>query len=200
MSKDQWNSRYELEEYVYGTEPNEYLKKFLQDRKPGRILFPAEGEGRNAVYAATLGWDTEAFDQSEIGMEKALKLAVHRNVEIYYFLTLLEDWEPEPGSYDCVALFFVHLPREFKISVQQKAIKALKTGGFLILEGFTKNQMPRTSGGPKNLELLYDANELKKELGDLELLEFEEVQVELNEGALHKGLADVVHLIGKKVK
>lgn len=199
MSKDQWDSRYGSEEYVYGTEPNEYLREFLQDRKPGRILFPAEGEGRNAVYAAVLGWQTDAFDQSESGRDKALKLSEEKSVSINYFIASLEEWLPEPAAYDCIALLFVHLPMNLRISVQEKAIKALKTGGFLILEGFTKNQMPRTSGGPKNLELLYDADELKKELGGLELLEYEEVQIELNEGALHKGLADVVHLVGKKV-
>ncbi|MDX1754196.1 MAG: thiopurine S-methyltransferase [Salinimicrobium sediminis] len=47
-----WNERYQREEYIYGKDPNEYLKAKLKNLTPGRILFPAEGEGRNAVHAA----------------------------------------------------------------------------------------------------------------------------------------------------
>jgi len=82
MSKEQWDSRYSEAEYVYGVEPNHYLRNFLEGRPPGKILFPAEGEGRNAVYAALLGWEVEAFDQSEKGREKALRLASRKNVQI----------------------------------------------------------------------------------------------------------------------
>ena len=54
--KEFWDSRYSAEEYVYGILPNEYFKsKLITDEKSGNILFPAEGEGRNAVYAALKG-------------------------------------------------------------------------------------------------------------------------------------------------
>ncbi|HRN48956.1 MAG TPA: hypothetical protein PKW69_13045, partial [Niabella sp.] len=60
--KEFWNDRYSREEYSYGQLPNEFLKETLQKLKPGKILFPAEGEGRNAVFAASLGWHADAFD------------------------------------------------------------------------------------------------------------------------------------------
>jgi hypothetical protein len=41
----------------------------------GSILFPAEGEGRNAVFAAKLGWAVSAFDISNEGKNKGIKLA-----------------------------------------------------------------------------------------------------------------------------
>ena len=104
MSQQQWDSRYSAEEYIYGIEPNEYLRHFLDSRKPGRILFPAEGEGRNAVYAASLGWQVDAFDQSETGRQKALKLAAMKGVSINYGLISLEDWQPDSNIYDAVAL------------------------------------------------------------------------------------------------
>jgi hypothetical protein len=61
---DFWDQRYSQSDFVYGKKPNEYLKAKLVDLKPGRILFPAEGEGRNAIFAAKLGWDVFAFDSS----------------------------------------------------------------------------------------------------------------------------------------
>lgn len=59
---DRWNERYSKEEFAYGEEPNQYLKEQLEKLDVGKILFPAEGEGRNGVYAAKLGWNVFAFD------------------------------------------------------------------------------------------------------------------------------------------
>lgn len=46
---------------AYGTEPNAFFKAQLDQLTPGRLLLPAEGEGRNAVYAAKKGWEVAAF-------------------------------------------------------------------------------------------------------------------------------------------
>jgi hypothetical protein len=200
MSKDQWNTRYIDEEYVYGTEPNEYLKKFLEKSGPGLILFPAEGEGRNSVYAAMKGWHVDAFDQSEVGRDKALRLAEGKKVKINYSISSLEDWDSKGVTYDCIALIFVHMIPELRIAFHKKMISALKPGGILLLEAFTKNQMPRTSGGPKNMELLFDADDIKSDFEELEILDFSETQVILDEGRLHQGIADVVRMIGTKAK
>ena len=153
--QNQWDERYARQEYIYGTEPNKFLKEQLSLLKPGRILFPAEGEGRNAVFAASLGWETEAFDQSVEGQKKAVKLATHKGVAINYYIQSLNDWNPEPNQYECIALIFVHLPDGLRQQVHNAVVKALKPGGTLLLEAFTLNQLPRTSGGPKTAELLF---------------------------------------------
>lgn len=80
--KNKWDKRYSSEEFAYGEEPNKYLKQQLDKLKVGTILFPAEGEGRNAVYAALLGWNVFAFDISKEGKKKALQLAKSNNVMI----------------------------------------------------------------------------------------------------------------------
>jgi len=198
MSKEQWNSRYIAEEYIYGMSPNKYLESFLEGRQPGRILLPAEGEGRNSVFAASVGWQADAFDQSEAGRDKAIRLASSKNCSINYSISSLEDWDPKGVTYDCIALIFVHLVPGIRKTIHQKMISALKPGGILLLEAFTKKQMPRTSGGPKNLELLFDAEDLQSDFAKLETVEFNETQVVLDEGPLHQGLADVVRLIARK--
>jgi hypothetical protein len=76
-----WNERYGADEYVYGKEPNGFLKEFIDNHPPGKILLPAEGEGRNAVYAASKGWEVTAFDFSEEGKKKALKLALKKPIK-----------------------------------------------------------------------------------------------------------------------
>ncbi len=197
--QNQWDERYARQEYIYGTEPNSFLKEKLRELKPGRILFPAEGEGRNAVYAATIGWQADASDQSEEGKKKALQLAKQNNVQINYYIESLDEWNPEPDQYDCIALIFVHLPEELRKRVHQSAIKALKPGGILILEAFTINQLSRTSGGPKMPELLFKNDQLKNDFSKTSELEILETQVILNEGPLHQGVADVFRLTCHKL-
>jgi len=195
-----WDERYAREEYIYGIEPNTYLKEKLSAIKPGKILFPAEGEGRNAVYAASLGWETDAFDLSIEGQKKALKLSMQKGVNINYFLQSLNDWEPEPEQYDCIALIFVHIPESMRKKVHQAAITALKPGGMLILEAFTINQLERTSGGPKIAELLFTADQIGDDFKNLQTIELKETQILLDEGPFHYGLADIIQYCGIKSK
>ncbi len=82
--KNKWNDRYSSEEYFFGKEPNDFLKEEIGKLAPGKALFIGEGEGRNSVYAASLGWEVDAIDISNVGKEKALKLAEDKNVNINY--------------------------------------------------------------------------------------------------------------------
>src|SRR6187401_2388274 len=79
-----WDDRFSQEGFAYGEQPNNYLKEQLEKLNAGTILFPAEGEGRNAVFAAKLGWKVSAFDISAEGKNKALRLAQANNVTIDY--------------------------------------------------------------------------------------------------------------------
>ncbi|MFA5972351.1 MAG: methyltransferase domain-containing protein [Lentimicrobiaceae bacterium] len=196
--QDIWNERYGRQEFIYGTKPNNFLKEELTKLKPGRILFPAEGEGRNAVYAASLGWETEAFDQSTEGQKKAQQLANQKSVTINYIIQSLGEWNPLPDQYDCIAFISVHMPPELRQQVHQAAIRALKPGGTLILEAFTINQLPRTSGGPKTPEMLFTMDQIKSDFSNLVSVKMSETQVLLDEGPLHQGLADVIQMMGIK--
>lgn len=197
--KTEWDDKYASDGYRFGTEPNEYLKQNLAKLKTGKILFPGEGEGRNAVFAASLGWQTDAFDQSIVGQRKAWKLAIQKNVSINYHLQSLENWDSQSAEYDCIALIFVHLPDGLRQQIHQAAIKALKPGGTLILEAFTINQLPRTSGGPKNAGLLYTSAQIASDFTSLKIEEFIETQAILDEGLAHSGLADLIRFTGQKL-
>lgn len=196
--KELWNERYAAPEYIYGTQPNAWLAEKLELLKPGSVLFPAEGEGRNAVYAASKGWKVVAFDQSEQGQQKALKLAQEQGVSILYSLDDLTTFEASNGEFDAIALIFVHMPEEIRKNTHQRLLKFLKPGGYLILEAFTKDQLKNSSGGPKNELLLYDKNITESDFRDLEILQSEEITTHLNEGPLHRGEACVVRLFARK--
>lgn len=193
-----WNQRYSAEEFAYGTEPNLFFKEHIEKLTPGKILFPAEGEGRNAVYAARLGWDVTAFDVSVEGKRKAELLAAKNSVTINYLLAGYDDIYFEPETFDCVVLVFAHIDSDKREEYHRKMISFLKPGGFLLLEGFSKKQINNNSGGPRDFRLLYSKAELETDFQHLSVLKTEEPDVELNEGQFHNGIASVIRVVGKK--
>ncbi len=193
--KEFWDQRYSEGIYVYGTEPNAFFRQQIAQLVPGKLLLPAEGEGRNAVYAASKGWETDAFDYSESGRKKALQLAADQQVSIRYDLEDIRSYNWPEEAYDLIGLFFVHQLPEDRVFLHQKAMQALKTGGRLVLEGFSKKQLPLSSGGPKNLDMLFSKSMLKEDFSPQEPFLLKEENVILNEGAYHKGEAYVIRLV-----
>jgi len=202
--KEMWDERYRSKRYAYGTAPNVFFKSSLEKYLlEGSILLPAEGEGRNAVYAAQLGLDVTAFDISEEGRKKALRLAKSHNVDINYKVGDFLEMDFSEKSFDVAALIYAHFSPEFLSSYHKKIARLIKPNGMIILEGFSKNNLPLREknpkiGGPKNLEMLFSSETIRKEFPNFEILELEEVETELNEGDFHIGIAKVIRFVGKK--
>jgi SAM-dependent methyltransferase len=198
MNKEFWNERYNQHPTVYGEEPNEFFKAQLESVAPGKILLPAEGEGRNAIYAASLGWSVKAYDFSEVAKTKTLDRAATLGYKIDYEVIDLSKLELPREEFDRVALIYVHLPIEVRMHLYKQCKQSLKPGGKLILEGFSKNQLQYNTGGPKDPELLYSLSDLKADFSDLHIEMLELLTQELKEGPFHSGLASVVRLVASK--
>jgi SAM-dependent methyltransferase len=193
-----WDERYGSEEYVYGTEPNNFFKQELQKLKPGKLLLPAEGEGRNAVFAAKLGWEVVAFDYSQNGRDKAFDLAKRNQVSIEYILADYTAFSAVKESFDCVALIYAHVMDGNRAYYHQKLIEFLKPGAHVLLEAFSKEQIHNNTGGPPNLEFLFSKEELASDFNSLSEVHIEALKIKLNEGGFHQGEADVIRLTGVK--
>jgi len=196
--KTTWDERYRNAEYQYGINPNEFIAEKLRLLKPGRILIPAAGEGRDLVFAASLGWEAHGFDLSDQGEAKALKLARERKVNIHFTCQDAFQINFPLESFDVIALSYFHLPPELRLKFHQKCMSWLKPGGHIILEGFSKNQLGKNSGGPKDQSWLFSAQELSSDFQGLHVLFNEEKERILDEGPLHQGLANVVQLYTHK--
>ena len=194
--KQIWNKRYASNEYAYGIEPNVFFKEKIDNMKTGRILLPAEGEGRNAVYAAKLGWDVYAFDFSSAARYKAQKLSKKNNVDIVYNIHELKDADYEQESFDVVALIYAHNPD--RKENHQHLMKFLKPGGLVIIEAFSKNQINNNSSGPKDVNMLYSIEELEADFIQFSKVDVWVDEVELNEGVFHKGKSSIIRLAGIK--
>ena len=198
IEKQNWDERFSSAEYVYGINPNVFLKDQLANLSPGRLLMLGEGEGRNAIYAAKKNWQVDAVDFSDQARLKALKLASKENVNINYIISNLNDYQIESNFYDAIGIIFVHLDKPEVEKIFASAKEALKKGGVIICEVFSKNQLGKTSGGPKVADLLYSTDEIANMFKGLETISLEECSVILDEGILHQGEALVIRYVGKK--
>jgi 2-polyprenyl-3-methyl-5-hydroxy-6-metoxy-1,4-benzoquinol methylase len=196
--KDNWNSRYAALEYVYGKEPNSFFKQQLAGLPAGKILLPGEGEGRNAVFAAKAGWTVDVIDQSETGQSKALLLAQENGVAINYIVSGIDDLHLKELEYDAVGLLYLHFNYEEREGIHKKFLKALKPGGTLIFEAFAKEQIKNTSGGPKDVDLLYSLEDIIEDFIDFDITVFTKETIALDEGNGHQGNAVVIRFSGKK--
>jgi 2-polyprenyl-3-methyl-5-hydroxy-6-metoxy-1,4-benzoquinol methylase len=198
MNAEYWNARYSEEGFAYGQTPNEFFKEQIDKLPVGKILFPCEGEGRNAAYAAALGWEVQAFDISEVGKQKAIDFAASFNAKINYEICNVADANFEDNTFDAVVLIYSHLPEILRIELHGKIKNWLKPGGVVILEAYNPQQLNNSSGGPKDVEMLYSSETLLSDFHGMHFEILEEKQIELNEGKYHIGIADVVRFVGRK--
>jgi SAM-dependent methyltransferase len=197
---NKWDERFSDEEFFYGEKPNAFFANYLASvKEKGRILLPAEGEGRNAVYAASQGWEVHAFDSSKVAQQKALDFALSEKVIINYELLDLANFVPRPGHYDMIALVFAHMHEGMRQVFHQKLIRSLKPGGIILVESFAKEQINNRSGGPPDINMLYSTEILKSDFFGLTILNLCQAKATLNEGH-HKGEADLVRMIARKDK
>jgi len=195
---NRWDERYDHERFFYGTEPNYFVADQLPRLDTGRGLFLAEGEGRNAVFAAGLGHTVVAVDSSVVGRRKALELAQRRGVSIVYHPAdiVAHPWDEE--LWDFVVLCFAHLDPADMPAIHRRVADCLKPGGMLLFNSFAKAQFGRESGGPPRREWLHDLAELKTQFPGVELEHAVECEVDLRESVGHRGRAMVIELAGVK--
>lgn len=193
--KDFWNERYEKDAFAYGILPNEFFKETLDKLSPGSLLLPAEGEGRNAVYAASKDWNVTAFDYSKSARNKAMRLSKEKNVSIDYSVVSVLDYKSNE-QFEVIGLCYAHFPAEIRKQAHQNLIQFLKPNGIVIFEAFAKSQLGKPSGGPKDEAMLFSIEEIKKEFPSLEFEILKEYNIELKEGIFHIGDASVIRFVG----
>ena len=201
--KEFWDDRYRQVEYAYGEEPNTYFKNEIGKFPPASLLCPAEGEGRNAIYAALLGWRVVAFDISKEGKIKADNLAKKHQTSIDYRVGNLSELNFDNQLFDAIALIYAHFPGNLRNSYHHFFKNHLKKNGVIILEACSKKHLDYNSknesiGGPKNIELLYSIDEIKNDFNDFKIINLEETEMNLNEGIYHRGIGHVVRFTGIK--
>lgn len=192
-----WNQRYGSDGFAYGTEPNSFLAENAM-LLTGPVLSLAEGEGRNAVFLASLGLDVLGVDGSEVGLAKAQRLADSKGVQIKTEVADLATYEPPANCYGSVVSISAHLPSDVRRRLYRLVEQSLKPGGIILLEAYSKSQLSRNTGGPKDPDMLMTVADIEKEFPNCQAILCHEIEREVVEGEFHTGLASVVQFIGKK--
>ena len=199
MNPDFWNNKFSLHtDLLYGEKPNRFFQRQLDKMKPGNLLVPACGQGRDALYAAGKGHVVTAVDYSKTAVKHTLDHATNKGLTVKAIHADLRNLVLPENHFDAVALVFAHFPPESRKEIHHKIMNALKPGGRVILQGFTVEQLGKKSGGPKNKEMLFRQEMLQSDFAELENLNVETLEEHLEEGEGHRGLANLIQLTGVK--
>lgn len=192
-----WNARFSQPGFAYGTEPNDLVRE-VAPRLKGPVLSLGEGEGRNAVYLAQRGLEVTAVDLSSFGLEKAQRLAAERNTRITTEVADLADYDLGTERWGTILCIWCHLPSWVRARVHRDVVAALAPGGLFVLEVYTPRQLQFDTGGPKNLDLLYEPDQTKAELEGLVFERCVEFEHDVLEGEWHRGRSASLHVIARK--
>jgi SAM-dependent methyltransferase len=199
--RSRWDDRYDRPEFVFGTDPNDFLHSSVSSLPRGRALCLGDGEGRNGVFLAEMGFEVTSVDASAVGLAKARRLAASRGVEINTVVSDLSDYDLGAGSWELVVSIFLHLEPEFRRELHSRVARALAPGGAFVLEAYTPRQLHYRTGGPSRPEYLFTADLLRDDFGGLPGMTFAhlaEVERDVSEGHGHSGRAAVVQLIVRR--
>ena len=199
FNDDMWDRRYGSDDYHFGTEPAAFLAAQAGHIPAGsRVLCVADGEGRNSVYLAGLGHRVTAFDASQVGVDKAVRLAANQGAEVAYHVSGIEDWDWSGGYDAVVAVFIQFAPPEMRAKLFGWMADAIRPGGLLLLHGYAPRQIDNGTGGPPFVENMYTEDLLRTAFDGWEILRIADYDAVIEEGTGHSGQSALVDLVARK--
>lgn len=196
--KDKWDSRYSSEEYYFGKEPNDFFKESIDKLPVGKALFIGDGEGRNSVYAAKLGWRSDCIDISDSAKVKAESLAKDNNVTVNYSVADALDFVYPEEIYDAIVLIYFHIDEDSREKIHQNIFNSLKPNGRLILLVYEKDHLKLNGNGPSSLNLLYSLDNIVEDFIELDFELFKKEKISrVKHGVAQESF--VIKFIGRKV-
>ena len=159
MDSASWDERYGAEELVWSEGPNQFVAEVAGGLPPGRAVDLACGEGRNAIWLARQGWSVTGVDFSQVGLDKARRLAERAGVQVQWVHADLGAWEASEPQ-DLVVLSYLQLPAAAMADVVARGARALAAGGRLLLVGHARRNLAEGSGGPQDPARLYEPDDV----------------------------------------
>lgn len=167
MDAVSWDERFRDRPRLYTVTANQFVVQALSDRRPGRALDLAAGEGRNAVWLAERGWHVTAVDFSPVALDHARELAVQRAVSVQWILADVTEWPPPSRAFDAVVVSYLQLEAGPLAGVMAAAADAVAPGGLLVAVGHHADNLEHGHGGPPDPAVLWDPARVAAAAGPL---------------------------------
>ncbi len=196
-----WNQRFAAPGFLFGTEPNGWLREHAHVWSPGeQVLCVADGEGRNSVWLAEQGLKVDAFDIAATGVAKARELAAQRGVTVNFAVADCDAYAWPDAALDGVAAIFVQFADpDLRARLFTNMVRSLKPGGWLVLQGYTPRQLDYRTGGPPLVSHLYTESLLREAFSELDIDTLREYEAELAEGSGHHGRSALIGMVARRL-
>lgn len=194
-----WDERYAGADYLFGTEPADFLKREAGVLPPAsRVLCLADGEGRNSVYLAGRGHQVTAMEASGVALDKARALAAGKGVSVAFRQSGIEDWDWTQGFDAVLGIFIQFAPPAMRARIHQGIAQAVKPGGLVMLHGYAPRQIANGTGGPRAEENMYTLDLLRSDFAGWEVLRAEDYDTVIQEGKGHAGQSALIDFIARR--
>jgi SAM-dependent methyltransferase len=194
-----WDQRFDHPELAYGAEPSLFLVEQNDLFRPGQsVLVPADGEGRNGLWLARRGLHVTCVDFAGVGLAKMKVIAERENLSLTAVHHDLLTWPWPHAHYDHVVSIYFHIAPEHRRRMHRAMREALAPGGYLLIEGFHRDQFGRSSGGPRDVAMLYDEATLRADFEGMDIQVLRRDEIVLDEGRLHQGPAVLTRMLARK--
>lgn len=190
---DSWKNLYNKNKSDDGPGPDIFFRTFIEGVQPGRILLPAEGVARNAAYAVSMGWEVNVFDFSLNARRNAIEQARKKGINIDYFEPDIEFHQLEEEMYDAIALLHVQFRPHNRTYIHRKLINSLKTGGFFIIEAYSRIRNPDS-----HVIHSYELSDLQDDFKDLHIETLYRAATNLSEEIPDSERPSVIRMVALK--
>ena len=188
MDAHAWDERYAASEMVWSREPNQFVAAELAELPPGRAVDLAAGEGRNAIWLASLGWSATAVDFSQVALDTGERLARSAGLDVTWVRADATTWRP-PEPVDLVVIAYLQVPADARRRAVRGAVESLAAGGTLLVVAHDSTNLTEGTGGPQDPAVLMTADDVVDDLAglDVEVLRAERVAREVTSADEHGG-------------
>ena len=132
-----FNALYKHPMGYFSKDPNTLLVETVSSLKPGKALDVAMGEGRNAIWLATKGWDVTGFDISDEALRQAVERARRAGVTINTVQAASENFDYGHDKWDLIVMSYAFAPIQ-DAGYVARLRDSLKPGGLLVFEHYQR--------------------------------------------------------------
>jgi thioredoxin reductase len=160
LSRDYWEERYGSAERVWSGNPNPQLVTAAAGLAPGTALDVGSGEGADAIWLASRGWNVTGVDVSQAALDRAARHAAEAGVDVTWRQVDAMDWDPAPAQFDLVSAQYVHLPGPARDALHRRLAAAVRPGGTLLIVGHHPADLEQPIRRPRLPHLMFTAEEI----------------------------------------